>query len=607
MKKHSVSARVAMFVALSIGSSGLSLYGADGTWTRTNTSSASWDLNTNWLDNTIADGVSSVANFTALQGGTGRTITLNDFDRTVGVLNVLNQHSNGEGIQSYTFSSASNRTLTFDNGLNPAQLNIQTPSYNSVGTNTFSVGIRLGSSLNINNARPLAANSLTLSGPISASSAGTKVIANISTGPADLIISGAVSDGSGVVGILQNSASSLMVLSGSNTFTGGVTINAGSLSVSSNENLGAASGTVTFGGGTLVTPSSTNFTANRATTLNAGGGTFQTNSGGTITWNGIVSGGGALTKSGAGTLVLGGTNTYTGGTTVSNGTLRISSDANLGASSGALTVGGGTVNITANTTMERNIVLNGAATFTINSSANTTTVNGNLSGSGAMTKGSAGRMILNGTGTNTGGISQTAGTLLINGDFSAASGAISVTSTVGAPSTFGGAGTVGGNTSILGASSSFSVGADSLRDAPNSSTGLLTFSDGGAGSVSLTLSADTTSFFELGGDNRGASVGGYDAVDVQGLMTYAGILNISLINAFTPTVNQSFILFNTGSYTGTFSDVVFANDGLAGNFDYATGTLTITAIPEPTAAWILITVGLAFIVLRRRRMFSRVE
>ncbi len=41
-----------------------------------------------------------------------------------------------------------------------------------------------------------------------------------------------------------------LVLSGSNNYTGGTTIAAGTLSVSSDANLGAASGALTFDGGT---------------------------------------------------------------------------------------------------------------------------------------------------------------------------------------------------------------------------------------------------------------------------------------------------------------------------------------------------------------------
>lgn len=54
------------------------------------------------------------------------------------------------------------------------------------------------------------------------------------------------------------------------------------------------------------------------------------------TQSGVLSGSGAVLNSGLGTLTLTATNTYSGGTTLYDGTLAISSDANLGAASGPL-------------------------------------------------------------------------------------------------------------------------------------------------------------------------------------------------------------------------------------------------------------------------------
>jgi outer membrane autotransporter protein len=103
-------------------------------------------------------------------------------------------------------------------------------------------------------------------------------------------------------------------------------INQGTLSVSSDANLGAASGNLMFDGGTLRNTAA--FTTARNITLNAGGGTFQTDA--DLTATGVVSGAGALTKSGGGTLMLTGANTYTGGTTVSDGVLEAAVTRALG-------------------------------------------------------------------------------------------------------------------------------------------------------------------------------------------------------------------------------------------------------------------------------------
>ena len=65
------------------------------------------------------------------------------------------------------------------------------------------------------------------------------------------------------------------------------------------------------------------------------------------TFSGLITGGGSIVKQGSGTLTLSGTSTYSGGTTINGGALSISSDANLGNSSGPLTFGGGTLQTTA--------------------------------------------------------------------------------------------------------------------------------------------------------------------------------------------------------------------------------------------------------------------
>src|SRR5207244_3205983 len=100
------------------------------------------------------------------------------------------------------------------------------------------------------------------------------------------------------------------ILTGTNSYTGGTFLNAGTLRVTSNTSLGGAASALNFNGGTLKWDAGlTNLP--RSIVVNAGGGTIDT---GTfqITSTGTLSGSGNLTKAGSGTLVLSGTSVQTG-------------------------------------------------------------------------------------------------------------------------------------------------------------------------------------------------------------------------------------------------------------------------------------------------------
>ena len=110
-----------------------------------------------------------------------------------------------------------------------------------------------------------------------------------------------------------------VVLSGKNTFSGGLRLESGAVHVFNSGNLGAASNDLTFAGGTISFAVKFNLPASRDLIL-AGVGGIDTN-GNDIEVQGAISGSGELVKAGAGALMLGGTTTYTGSTRVLAGTL----------------------------------------------------------------------------------------------------------------------------------------------------------------------------------------------------------------------------------------------------------------------------------------------
>ncbi|PWK89704.1 autotransporter-associated beta strand repeat-containing protein [Fulvimonas soli] len=375
-----------------------------------------------------------------------------------------------------------------------------------------------------------------------------------------------------------------LTLTQANSYSGGTTMAAGTLQVASNTSLGHAAGTLTFSGGALRTTGS--FTMNRATTLLADG-TFDVDSGTLLTQSGVMSGNGGLIKRGDGTLVLTGANSYAGGTTVNAGTLQIGDGGASGSIVGnvvdngvlafdrsdALTVdgtvsgtgvlvqaGSGTTILTADnsytggTTISAgtlqlgsggasgsivgNVVDNGALVF---DRAGTLTMNGVVSGTGSVTQsGPAGSAtVLTGANSYAGATTVSGGTLYIDGDQSAATGATSVAG----GAALGGIGTIGGSVAIAGG-------------------GTLTPGDTGPAPGTLTIKGD------LSLDN-GASlaysfgqanvVGGplNDLTDVQGNLTLGGTLNVatstggSLDPGIYRVINYAGSLTNNGLALGT--------------------------------------------------------
>lgn len=72
----------------------------------------------------------------------------------------------------------------------------------------------------------------------------------------------------------------------------------------------------------------------------------------------------------------------------------------------------------------------------------------------------------------------------------------------------------------------------------------------------LTFSEMNTLIMEIAGLTRGVE---YDALDVSGILTLGGRLEVILLDGFVPLAGQSFQLFEAALFDGHFSDIDFTN------------------------------------------------
>jgi fibronectin-binding autotransporter adhesin len=210
---------------------------------------------------------------------------------------------------------------------------------------------------------------------------------------------------SGIGGKLTKDGPGTLTLTGINTYTGGTCILDGVLRISQTANLGEEGTLITFDGGTLNTMAT--FSMIRGMALNAGGGTIDTNSATSLNASGNITGIGTLTKSGVGELILSGFSSYEGGTRILGGELSISSNFNLGNSTGTLFFDGGSLHSTNNILMARATTLGvGGGTFRTDAGTTLTQTNiisGNANAAG-LTKAGLGNLRLQGSNSFVGNV-----------------------------------------------------------------------------------------------------------------------------------------------------------------------------------------------------------
>lgn len=360
-----------------------------------------------------------------------------------------------------------------------------------------------------------------------------------------------------------------------NTYTGGTSIAAGTLQISSDANLGDPSGGLTFtgGGGTLATTA--NFSSGRNFALGANGaidvaGTTA------LGLDGVLSGPGSLTKLDDGLLTLTSTNTYTGGTVVGGGTLQLGVGGTSGSIAGDVVDSGVLAfnrsdmvrfgGIISGTGAVKQIgmdtlVLTAANTYTggttiadgalqLGDGGTTGSIMGNVansgilifyrsddvvfsdvvSGIGAVNQAGPGTTTFTGHNTYTGATNVDAGTLLVNGAQPNATGPV----TVAGGATLGGVGVVGGTVTV--------AAGGTIAPGDGLNPGTLT-------TGSLTLVSGSLLDYQLGQVSMG---GGplNDLIAVRGDLTLGGTLNATL----SPGGTYGSGLYRIISYSGTLTD-----------------------------------------------------
>ena len=347
-----------------------------------------------------------------------------------------------------------------------------------------------------------------------------------------------------------------LILTADNTYTGGTTVDAGTLQLGNGGTTGSVMGDITDNSALVFDRSDA------------------------VTFAGLITGTGSLTQAGSGTLILTGTDTYSGGTAISAGTLQIGDGTTVGSITG-------------------NVTDNGTLAF----DHSDTVVYGNtISGTGALTQAGSGMLILTQANTYTGATTIGAGTLALTGSGSiASSSGVALTNSGGSfdiSDTSAGA-TVLGLTGVGGTTVSLGAQTLTVNQASGSETFAGVIQDGGIGGGtggSLVKSGGGTFALNHVNTYTGATTVNGGILAIVGLgsiassngvgLTGTGILDVSdlagdgtSIAGLTGTSGTSVNLGNNvltvavaGGTTNTFGGVI-ADGGIVANTG---GGLTVT-------------------------------
>lgn len=405
--------------------------------------------------------------------------------------------------------------------------------------------------------------------------------------------SGVISNGTATSVSLLKSGSGTLTLQGLNTYTGTTTINAGTISITTLQNvsggsssLGApttvANGTISLvSGSSVLKYTGAGHSSNRVIATSTDGSVIDASGTGTLTLTGgVTSGGGsddleltgtgvgamnsviatvggALDKTGLGTWILGAANTYTGTTTVAAGGILEYGIANA-ISTGAVTVSGGTLDMktfsdaVGTVTLSNGGTITGSGTLTGSSYAvQNGTISVILAGTGALTKTTSGTVTLSAVNTYTGVTTVSAGVLSV--------------------STIGDGGVAGNIGAATSAATNLVLGGGTLRytGVTASTNRNFILNTGTTSSIEITTGASMLTM-------SGASTNTTGALTKLG----AGSLKLSGANLYTGTTVVDEGLLQYGANNALSSGAVTVNDGGIydlNNFSDAIGALTVNS------------------------------
>ncbi|MGO9108091.1 MAG: beta strand repeat-containing protein [Thermoguttaceae bacterium] len=328
---------------------------------------------------------------------------------------------------------------------------------------------------------------------------------------------GGVISGSGALAVV---GSGTLVLTNTETYTGGTIIDSGTLQLGS----GGTAGSVA---GSIVDNSVVVF--NRSDSTSYAGG---------------ISGAGGLQQAGPGTLLLGGNNSFSGNTIVAAGVLQLGNSTALQTST--VVVSGGTLDLNGFAAIlgglagSGNLAL-GSGTVTVGGNGSQTIYSGSLSGAANLVKAGSGQLTLTGSSSYTGGTTLNQGVLAIGSD--AALGTVT--------------GQSSNNINFTGNSTLRSLASFALPS-----------------SRGISIAASTTGSFDPDGNTLiiGGAIGGPGALAVAG----TGTLVLTNSETYTggTTVSAGTLQLGDGGTTGSIIGAIADNGMLV--FDLSTST-TFTA------------------------------